>query len=171
MSTSQPPIASNAADWAPMSRALPLKESRWGPRRKAAVVAAVRDGTLTLAEACDRYRLSEAEFASWQDAIDQEGVAGLSSKRLAERRRHVRTPVTERGIALLDGSTKLECTLRDLSQHGARLEFSAPVRVPKAFQLRCVDREHSSWVDLIWQHDRQAGVRFEVPLQTLKIGS
>lgn len=59
---------------------------RWVIRRKAAVVAAVRGGLLTLAEACERYTLSVEEFLSWQQAIEHHGIAGLRTTRLQEYR-------------------------------------------------------------------------------------
>jgi hypothetical protein len=55
----------------------PPDTQRWVIRRKAAVVAAVRGGMLTLEEACGRYRLTIEEYASWQHAIDSFGMAGL----------------------------------------------------------------------------------------------
>jgi hypothetical protein len=55
---------------------------RWVVRRKAVVVAAVRNGTLTLQEACRRYHLSVEEFLAWQRAIDAHGVPGLRVTRL-----------------------------------------------------------------------------------------
>ena len=51
--------------------------TRWIPRRKAQVVAAVSAGVLSLDEACTRYALTEAEFRSWQTAINNFGLAGL----------------------------------------------------------------------------------------------
>ena len=48
----------------------PPNTRRWVIRRKAAVVAAVRAGDITLEEACRRYQLSEAEFLSWQRVRD-----------------------------------------------------------------------------------------------------
>ena len=51
--------------------------TRWVPRRKAQVAAAVSAGVLSLGEACTRYALTEAEFRSWQNAIDKFGLAGL----------------------------------------------------------------------------------------------
>ena len=51
-------------------------------RRKAVVVAAVRNGMLTLQEACERYNLSVEEFLAWQSAIDRYGVPGLRVTRL-----------------------------------------------------------------------------------------
>ena len=50
---------------------------RWVARRKAVIVDAVRNGALTLDEACERYQLSIEEFHAWQKAIDAHGVAGL----------------------------------------------------------------------------------------------
>jgi len=55
---------------------------RWVARRKAVIVNAVRNGALTLEEACQRYQLSIEEFHAWQKAIDAHGVAGLRVTRL-----------------------------------------------------------------------------------------
>jgi len=55
---------------------------RWVVRRKAIVVQAVRNGSLTLQEACRRYNLSVEEFLAWQRAIDRYGVPGLRVTRL-----------------------------------------------------------------------------------------
>ena len=60
----------------------PEDTKRWVPRRKAAVVAAVRSGAIGLEEACRRYRLSEEEFRAWERDIEIHGVAGLRSTRL-----------------------------------------------------------------------------------------
>jgi hypothetical protein len=56
---------------------------RWVIRRKAEVVAAVRDGLLTLEEACSRYMLTVEEFLSWQYSIDQYGLARKPSNTTA----------------------------------------------------------------------------------------
>jgi transposase-like protein len=55
---------------------------RWSARRKAAVVSAVRDGRISLAEACRRYELSAEEFLAWQRAIQIHGVGALRVTRL-----------------------------------------------------------------------------------------
>jgi Protein of unknown function (DUF1153) len=44
---------------------------RWSVREKALVVAAVRHGLLTVAEACERYDLSLEEFLAWQGTFDE----------------------------------------------------------------------------------------------------
>ena len=55
----------------------PSNTQRWGIRRKAEVVVAVRGGLLTLEDACERYALTSEEFLSWQVAFDQHGLPGL----------------------------------------------------------------------------------------------
>lgn len=62
------------------------KTRRWVMRRKAQVVTAVRNGLLTLPEACERYHLSEEEFKSWAHLMDSHGVHGLRATRIQEYR-------------------------------------------------------------------------------------
>lgn len=64
----------------------PPGTKRWVIRRKAAVVAAVRGGLLTLEDACTRYNLSVEEFLSWQRLIERHGLPGLRATRLQEYR-------------------------------------------------------------------------------------
>lgn len=59
---------------------------RWVMRRKAEVVAAVRNGLLSLEEACDRYTLSVEEFLNWQELIDRHGVRALRATRVKDYR-------------------------------------------------------------------------------------
>ena len=59
---------------------------RWVVRRKAAVVAAVKNGVITLDEVCRRYNLSVEEFWNWQEMIEKHGVRGLRVTRLQEFR-------------------------------------------------------------------------------------
>ena len=67
----------------PREDLLPAADTkRWVARRKAVIVDAVRNGALTLEEACRRYQLSAEEFYAWQRAIDAHGVAGLRVTRL-----------------------------------------------------------------------------------------
>ena len=60
----------------------PSDTKRWVARRKAVVVDAVRNGAISLEEACRRYELSVEEFLAWQRAIESHGVAGLRVTRL-----------------------------------------------------------------------------------------
>ncbi len=70
----------------------PSDTQRWVVRRKAAVVAAVRGGLLTLDDACRRYSLSVEEFLSWERAMDKHGLRGLRITRLQEYRSPERPP-------------------------------------------------------------------------------
>jgi Protein of unknown function (DUF1153) len=64
----------------------PDNTRRWVARRKAAVIAAVHCGELTLEQACRRYHLSEEEFRSWERAYDIHGLAGLRATRFQQYR-------------------------------------------------------------------------------------
>ena len=64
----------------------PPSESRWTPRRKAEVVAAVRGGLLTFDEALSRYELAMEEFIGWQRAVERSGIPGLRVTRLQQYR-------------------------------------------------------------------------------------
>lgn len=64
----------------------PANTRRWVVRRKAAVVAAVRLGMITLEEACDRYSLTVDEFLSWQRLVEQHGIPGLRATRVQHYR-------------------------------------------------------------------------------------
>jgi len=55
-------------------------------RRKAAVVAAVRSGKITIEEALLRYQLTEEEFLSWQRAFETYGLPGLRATRVQQYR-------------------------------------------------------------------------------------
>lgn len=55
---------------------------RWVVRRKAEVLAAIRGGLLSAAEACARYRLSPEELELWQASLDRNGVPGLRVTRI-----------------------------------------------------------------------------------------
>jgi hypothetical protein len=75
-----------------------LNTRRWVVRRKAAVVAAVRAGKITMEEALRRYQLTEEEFLSWQRALESHGLPGLRATRIQQYRepRRPRGPRTRR---------------------------------------------------------------------------
>src|SRR5258708_29729262 len=79
----------NVIEWSgapPMGDLPPPNTQRWVARRKAAVVAAVRSGTITMEEALRRYQLTEEEFLSWQRASEAHGLAGLRATRIQQYR-------------------------------------------------------------------------------------
>jgi transposase-like protein len=60
-----------------MTQLPPSNTRRWVARRKAAVVAAVANGMITIEEACRRYHMSDEEFFAWQRAFEDHGIVGL----------------------------------------------------------------------------------------------
>ena len=60
---------------------------RWVSRRKAAVLAAIREGLITMEEACERYMLSVEELLSWQRLMDNHGVQALKATKVQEYRK------------------------------------------------------------------------------------
>jgi transposase-like protein len=69
-----------------MANLPPPNTKRWVVRRKAAVVAAVRSGAITIEEACRVYQLSEEELLSWKHAFEIHGLAGLRVTRIQQYR-------------------------------------------------------------------------------------
>ena len=59
---------------------------RWVVRRKAAVVAAVKNGVITLDDVCWLYDISVEEFLTWQEMIEKHGVRGLRVTKLQDFR-------------------------------------------------------------------------------------
>jgi hypothetical protein len=74
----------------------PPNTTRWVVRRKAAVVAAVRSGRITLEEALRRYQLTEEEYRSWERAFEAHGLPGLRATRV-QQYRSPRSPRGPRG--------------------------------------------------------------------------
>ena len=66
----------------------PPGTTRWVVSRKAAVVAGVKIGLLSLDEALARYGLSLDEFLCWKRLLDDFGVKGLRVTRIKEYRAH-----------------------------------------------------------------------------------
>ena len=57
---------------------LPPRDTvRWVIRRKAEVVTAVRNGLISMDDACERYRLSVEELLNWEKLVRAHGLRGL----------------------------------------------------------------------------------------------
>lgn len=64
---------------------------RWTVRRKAAVVQALRIGSLSAQEVYELYRISGEELHAWERDFDQYGLRGLRA-----RQRHILQRKTKR---------------------------------------------------------------------------
>ncbi len=147
----------------PLEDLPPAGTRHWVPRYKAAVVAAVGAGALSMEEARRRYLLSEEEFESWRDTIDRYGIIGLRMS-VSEHRAAPRRAVFECGAAMLNAQERIDCLINDVSDRGARIKVGAEVHLPNLFELYCEASERSWWVELVWQRRGEAGVRFTNPL-------
>jgi transposase-like protein len=70
-----------------MAEPPPANVKRWTPQRKAAVLAAVRSGAITVEEACRRYEISGEEFLAWLRVFEAHGLPGLRATRTQQYRR------------------------------------------------------------------------------------
>ena len=79
---------------------------------------------------------------------------------LVERRRHPRKTVDVAATLVgSDGLTRLPVTIRDASDHGARLELETNVPLPTDFYL-LVPTHHLQPCRLAWQAGALAGVSY-----------
>lgn len=83
---------------------------------------------------------------------------------MPESRKAPRSGTRQKGTAVVNGATAIDCTIRDLSATGARLMFNHPTILPRAFRLQFA--EHDQRVTLMWRRGLQAGVRFQAPIRT-----
>lgn len=83
---------------------------------------------------------------------------------IVERRRSPRRRVLKRGKALLQGQNSLlDCTIRDQSDHGARLIVANVIMLPDKFHLYNVTDGETREVRVVWRHEGQAGVEYLSP--------
>ena len=67
----------------------PPSTTRWTPRRKAEIVAAVHSGLISLDVACHRYNLTSEEFAAWRRRFEKHGADGRRQIRTRRKRMQV----------------------------------------------------------------------------------
>jgi len=94
-------------------------------RRKAAVVAAVSGGVISLEEAFRRYQMSEEEFIAWQRAFEIYGIKGLHATFLQQHREFLfptPTPVSPSENSRRQG---LNSAVKD-NLEGSSIPFSSP---------------------------------------------
>ena len=84
----------------PPSRQLPLPGERWVSRRKAMVVAALREGETTVEEICRLFSLSRDELASWVASFERHGAPGLRATRVQLYRQLEKATAGSAGRAL-----------------------------------------------------------------------
>jgi hypothetical protein len=80
---------------------------------------------------------------------------------MSERRTNLRTRTFLGGVISFDKRrATLDCTVRNLAQRGARLEFTNTAILPDQFDLTIARKEASYRVRTVWRGEDTAGVVF-----------
>lgn len=78
-----------------------------------------------------------------------------------DQRAHRRMKTLFKGSIVADRRlTNVDCTIRDLSEGGARIEFSDPCNLPKEFELTIPGKNASYWARTTWRDGLRFGVAF-----------
>jgi hypothetical protein len=80
-----------------------------------------------------------------------------------ERRGSPRRRMLKQARVLLNDRATLDCTIRDMSETGARLVFGAAMQLPETFTLLCVSAETRFDVRVAWRKGLAVGVAFIGP--------
>jgi diguanylate cyclase (GGDEF)-like protein len=87
--------------------------------------------------------------------------AAIADERVENRRRERRDRVLFRGrIVLHDGLSTIDCVIRDLSPHGARVTVEDQAVPPRAFSLVILDTGRVFDAIRRWQHGQSIGLEF-----------
>lgn len=84
------------------------------------------------------------------------GVTGTADE---HRRQHRRRTLKQAKVILSDWSS-MDCTIRDVSDSGARIEFEGAVSLPAEFRVLFVTEQEIVPAERLWQRGLSAGVAF-----------
>ena len=59
------------------------------------------------------------------------------------------------------GSSRADCTIRDLSATGARIQIPQSITIPEYFELVVTERNQNYKAKIVWRHAAEIGVAFE----------
>jgi hypothetical protein len=80
---------------------------------------------------------------------------------MTERRQAARQKSFLRGCIYFNNRrTAIDCLIRDISDHGARLRFSDSISIPDSFELHIPQKNQTLRVVARWRHGMDVGVAF-----------
>lgn len=80
---------------------------------------------------------------------------------MEQRRASIRLRTLLEGRVLLGSRVSpVECTVRDISETGARISFVKPVPLPPEFELQVPKRKISRQVRVVWSNEKSHGLMF-----------
>lgn len=83
------------------------------------------------------------------------------SEIFVERRTHVRQRVLKGGRLAFTSGGSFDCTVRNISPAGARVDVTSPMALPEQFTL-VIDADHfMRRCRPVWTRDNQIGVAFD----------
>ena len=78
-----------------------------------------------------------------------------------QRRASIRSRTLLEGRVLLGSRVSpVECTVRDISETGARITFVDPVPLPPEFELQVPKRKIARQVRVVWSNEKSHGLMF-----------
>ena len=80
---------------------------------------------------------------------------------MTERREHQRHRVLKRGMLTFNGGGGIDCTVRNLSATGARVDVASPVGIPDQFHLVIEADQFIRRARPVWRNERQIGIAFD----------
>ncbi len=83
------------------------------------------------------------------------------SENFVERRAHARHRVFKGGRLAFTSGGSVECTVRNLSPGGARVDVSSPVALPEQFTLLIDANRFKRRCHSVWAHNTRIGVAFD----------
>ncbi len=90
------------------------------------------------------------------DLVEQDGELGMVDRRQAPRQKSFL-----RGCIYFNNrSSAIDCLIRDISDHGARLRFSGSISIPDTFDLHIPQKSQTLRVIARWRHGMDVGVAF-----------
>ena len=83
------------------------------------------------------------------------------SESIVQRRAHPRHRVFKAGRLAFHGGGGVDCTVRNISSTGARVDVAAPVGLPASFMLLIEVDHFSRLCHPVWSRDKQVGIAFD----------
>jgi hypothetical protein len=81
---------------------------------------------------------------------------------MQERRQWPRKRTFLKGMVYFNHRlSSIECTIRDLTEYGARLQFAAAVTLPDAVEIEIAAREQTLKAQVRWRKDNEVGVSLD----------
>lgn len=80
---------------------------------------------------------------------------------MIERRTAQRHRVFKQGMLAFSGGGGADCTVRNISESGARIEIASPVGLPTSFTLMIATDHFLRHCHAVWSAERRIGVAFD----------